>query len=183
MSLAEQLFEKKLGEREPAARGGELGGSIGGEPQQFRRPITGMRDAARNLMAVRHARNFSGAASVEQVQDWQCGAAVVSNTQEAVPEGARGHCGDGQSSGVHLAMQLIQTIDGKFGESGGVDFCAPVGGGFQLIGNSRAVAFHLPGFAVEQQRAHGGAAHVEAYNEDAGGIVGARAGAQSHFSL
>jgi hypothetical protein len=52
-----------------------------------------------------------------------------------------------------------------------------------LIGNSSAVALHLSRFAVEEQSAHGGAAHIEAYNEDARGIIRARACAQSHFSL
>lgn len=183
MGPAEQLFEKKFGEREPAARGGEFRGAISCEPQQFRGPITGMRDAARYGMAIRDARDFSGAACVEQMQDGQSRPAIVTHAQEAMPECARGHGGDGQSGGVDLTMQLVQTIDGEFRQRVGVDFRSTIGRGFQLVRNPRAVAFHLPRLAIEQKSAHGGAAHIEAYNEDAGGIVGARAGAQSHFSL
>jgi hypothetical protein len=52
-----------------------------------------------------------------------------------------------------------------------------------LIGNPRTVALHLPRFAIEEQSADGRAAHVEAYNEDARGIIRARACAQNHLSL
>ena len=47
----------------------------------------------------------------------------------------------------------------------GIDFRAAVGSGRMLIGQMRAVALHLARVGIEQQRAHGGSADVEAYNE------------------
>ena len=106
-----------------------------------------MRNASGARVSIRHARDLGVGAGIQQMKDGEGGAAVFIDTQEAVPEGVGGDGGDVESVGVNLAMEFVEAVDGQIGEFFGIDFDAAVGSAIGLVGEARAVAFDLAGFA------------------------------------
>jgi hypothetical protein len=125
-----------------------------------------MGNAAGARVGVGHPRDFLNTTRIKKMQDRHGRATFRVEAQKAVPERANGDGGDLHTSGVHLAMQLIETIDDQLGELFRINFRAAIGRGADLIRNSRTIAFDLFRFAVEQQRANRGTSDVEAYNEE-----------------
>lgn len=124
-----------------------------------------MADAAGAHVRVGELGHFGGAACIEQMKDRQRRFPVFANTEKTMPEGAAADRGDLHPVGVNLAMQFVEAVDGEVGQGFGIDLDAAVGGGFQTIRESRAVAFHGARGGVEQQGSHRGTAGVETYNE------------------
>ena len=127
-----------------------------------------MRHAPGAGVGFGHVRNFGRGAGVEQMQKGKRGLAGFINSEKAVPERASGDCGDMQADGMHLPMQFIQAIDGVLRQLVGIHLDAAVGRRLGLIGELGAVPLDLARFRVKKQRAHRGAADVQA---DDKGIV------------
>ena len=85
-------------------------------------------------VSIGHFRYLISAARIEKMQDRERGFALCVHAAEAVPESAAGHGGDVESSGLDLAMELVQTVDGQLGKRIGIDFRAAIGSGPDAIG-------------------------------------------------
>ena len=129
-------------------------------------------------MGVGYSGHVVYAARIEKMQDRKRRLSLSVNTAKAVPESAAGHRGNTKSGDLHLAMELIQAIDGQLRQLFGIGLCASIRSRADPVRELCSVTLHLAGAGVEKESANRGTAGVNANDERI-----ARRGAHGEFPL